>query len=183
METTKTRTYTLEEFMRLPTDEPWELWEGELRKVPGAGGEASELAGEIYALVRQFVKPRSLGMLTPADGTYILSHNPLTIVVPDVAFVSWERLPGRVRPQGYIPVPPDLAIEVRSPSDRAGEIEEKLDRYRRAGVPLIWWVNPTRRTVSVYRNGALVAELREGDVLDGEDILPGFTLPVADIFA
>jgi Uma2 family endonuclease len=182
MATTQTRTYTLEEFMALPTDEPWELWDGELRKVPGAGGKASGIAGRILVLISHFVWPRNLGLVTTADGTYILSHDPLTVVVPDVGFVTWDRLPGRVAPDGYIPVPPDLAIEVRSPSDRAGEIEDKLARYRRAGVPLIWWVDPKRRMVSVYRNGALAAELAEVDTLDGEDILPGFTLTVSEIF-
>ena len=103
--------------------------------------------------------------------------------MPDVAFVRWDRLPGRTRPKKYIPVPPDLALEVRSPSDEPGEIVKKLELYRRAGVPLVWWVNPATRTVDVYRNGQLVATLGEGDVLDGEDILPGFRLPVDEIFA
>jgi Uma2 family endonuclease len=74
----------------MPTDQPWELWEGELRKVPGAGGEASDIAGEILVHLRRFVKPRRLGLATGADGTYILTSDPLTIVVPDVAFVRWE---------------------------------------------------------------------------------------------
>jgi Uma2 family endonuclease len=80
-------------------------------------------------------------------------------------------------------VTPDLAIEVRSPSDRPDQIAKKLERYRRAGVPLVWWVDPERRTVAVYRHGQLVAEMHEEDELDGEAILPGFRLPVAEIFA
>lgn len=104
-------------------------------------------------------------------------------MVPDVAFVSWERLPGRVRPRGFSPVPPDLAIEIRSPTDRPGEIAKKLDLYRQAGVALVWWVDPARRTVSVYRNGQLAGEFGEGDDLDGEGGLPGFRLPVSDVFA
>jgi Uma2 family endonuclease len=103
--------------------------------------------------------------------------------VPDVAFVSWDRLPGRVRPDEYIPVPPDLAVEVIAPSDEPGDIAKKQDLYRRAGVPLVWWVHPRHRTVAVYRDGQLVAELGEGDELDGEPVLPGFRLAVAEIFA
>jgi Uma2 family endonuclease len=178
-----TRLYTAEDLRRMPTDEPWEVWEGELRKVPGAGGVASELAGGIFALIVPFVRSGKLGMLTGADGTYILGRNPQTIVVPDVAFVRWARLPGGTRPEGYVPVPPDLAVEVRSPSDEPGEIAKKLELYRSAGVPLVWWVDPKRRTVAVHRQGRLVAELDEGDELDGEDVLPGFRLPVAAIFA
>ncbi|MEA2514875.1 MAG: hypothetical protein QOJ59_4364 [Thermomicrobiales bacterium] len=179
---TTTKLYTIDDLMAIPTDEPWELWEGELRKVPGAGGEASDIAGEILVRVRHHVKPREIGLAIGADGTYILHHDPPTVVVPDVAFVSWEQLPGRVRPDGYIPVPPDLAVEVRSPTDRPGDIAAKLARYRRADVPLIWWVDPKRRMVTVYRHGELTAELGEGETLDGEDVLPGFTLPVSAIF-
>ena len=180
---TTTTLLTAEDLWRMPTDEPWELWEGELRKVPGAGGEASELAGEIFALVRPFVRAGKLGMLTTADGTYILSRAPETVVVPDVAFVRWDRLPGRTRPDRYIPVAPDLAVEVISPSDGPGDIAKKMARYARAGVPLVWWVHPKRRTVTVYRDGQRIAELGEGDELDGGDVLPGFRLPVAEIFA
>ncbi|HEY7031643.1 MAG TPA: Uma2 family endonuclease [Thermomicrobiales bacterium] len=179
---TTTRLYSIDDLMAMPTDQPWELWEGELQKVPGAGGEASDIAGEILVHIRLHVKPRKLGIATGADGTYILAHDPPTVVVPDVAFVRWERLPGRVRPDGYIPVAPDLAVEVRSPTDRSGDINAKLERYRHAGVPLVWWVDPKRRAVRVYRHGELAAELGDGDVLDGEDILPGFTLPVSEIF-
>jgi Uma2 family endonuclease len=179
---TTTRLYTIDDLMAMPTDEPWELWAGELQKVGGAGGEASDIASEILIRVRPFVKARNLGMAIGADGTYVLSHDAPTVVVPDMAFVRWDRLPGRVRPKGYIPVPPDLAVEVRSPNDRPGAIDAKLALYRAAGVPLIWWVDPSRRKVRVYRHGELAVELSDGDVLDGEGILPGFTLPVSEIF-
>ena len=166
----------------MPTDEPWELWEGELRKVPGAGGAASGLAGIIFALMLPFVRSRKLGMLTTADGTYILLRDPQTLAVPDVAFLNWGRLPDRAWPAGYVPVPPDLAIEVLSPSDDPTVVAKKRELYRRAGVPLVWWVDPVRQTVAVFRCGQFVAELGENEVLDGEEVLPGFRLPVADIF-
>jgi Uma2 family endonuclease len=175
--------YTAEELRRMSTDQPWELWEGELRKVPGAGGRASNLAGVIFALLLPAVRSGRRGLLTTADGTYIMRRNPQTIVVPDVAFVRWARLPDSIVPDGYIPVPPDLAIEVVSPSDEPGDILKKQALYRRAGVPLVWWVYPGSRTVVVFRDGRKVAELGEGDELDGEQILPGFRLPVAEIFS
>jgi Uma2 family endonuclease len=181
--TATTKFLTAEDLAKMPTDEPWELWEGELQQVPGAGGEESGIAGEIFALIHPFVRSHSLGLLTPADGTYIILHDPQTIVVPDVAFVSWDRLPERTRPKGYIPVPPDLAVEVISPRDEPGKIAQKRELYRRAGVTLVWWVDPERRVVAVYRDGRLVAELDERGVLDGQDVLPGFRLRVADVFA
>ena len=181
--TATTRLLTAEDLWDMESDEPWELWEGELREVPGAGGEASSLAHWIGVSISLFVRPRRLGMVTGADGTYILARDPDTVLVPDVAFVRWEHLPGGVRPQCYIPVPPDLVVEVRSPWDKPGDIAKKLALYGRAGVPLVWWVHPARRIVAVYRDGQLKAELGEGDELDGGDVLPGFRLPVAEIFA
>src|SRR5688500_7028700 len=80
-----TKLYTAEDLRRKPTDEPWELWEGELRKSPGAGGVASEIAGVIFALILPFVRSGRFGMLTTADGTYVLGRDPETVVVPDVA--------------------------------------------------------------------------------------------------
>ena len=180
---TTVKLYTGEELAAMPGDEPWELWEGVLRKVPGAGVEASEVAGDIVALIRPFVRATKLGVLTTADGTYVLARDPDTVVVPDVAFVRWERLPDRQRPKGFCPVPPDLAVEVVSPSDTPRDVAAKMEHYRRAGVPLVWWIYPERRAVVVFRAGQQVAELHEGDELDGGEILPGFRLPVAEIFA
>ena len=178
-----TKVYSAGELARMPGDEPWELWEGELREVPGAGGIASGLASWIAALLWHFVGPRQLGLVTGADGTYIILRDPDTVLVPDVAFVRRDRLPGRIAPDAYIPVPPDLAIEVRSPSDEPGEIAKKLNLYQRAGVPLVWWVESDRRTVVVHRLGEPAVEVGEADELDGGDVLPGFRLPVAGMFS
>jgi Uma2 family endonuclease len=103
-------------------------------------------------------------------------------VIPDVAFLKWERLPGGEVPEWNFEGHPDLAVEVRSPTDPDLNVGEKVRLYREAGVPLLWWVYPDERAVEVYRLGVLVATLYEGDVLDGEDVLPGFALPVSEIF-
>jgi Uma2 family endonuclease len=175
-----TKLFTAEELAAMPTDEPWELWEGELRKVPGAA--ASALAGWIGVLITLWVKPRDLGLVMFADGTFVLRRDPDVVGVPDVAFTKWENVPGRRPPSSYFYGSPDMAVEVKSPSDRRREIDEKLGHYRNAGVPLVWWVFPEERHIEVYRFGALAATLHEGDVLDGEDVLPGFALPVSEIF-
>jgi Uma2 family endonuclease len=179
---TTTKLYTAEELAAMRTDEPWELWEGELRKVPGAGSAASTLAGWIGILISRFVEPGDLGLITFADGSFIFRRNPDVVIVPDVAFTKWENVPNEEAPISFFPGHPDLGVEVKSPSDRRRDIEEKMERYRDAGVPLVWWVLPEDRAVEVYRDGQLVATLHEGDVLDGGDVLPGFTLPVAEIF-
>lgn len=174
---------TADDLWEMPGDEPWEIWGGELRGVGGAGGRASNLAGEIFSLIRPFVRAGKLGLLTGADGAYIVARDPDTVLVPDVGFVRWNHLPNRRAPERFIPVAPDLAVEVGSPSDTPRDVAAKMALYRRAGVPLVWWVYPDRRTVTVYRDGEDLGAFGEGDDLDGGEVLPGFRLAVAEIFA
>jgi Uma2 family endonuclease len=178
-----TKIYTAEDLFLLPPDAPYELVRGELVEVPPAGGKASAIAIWLGSMLLLFVRPRDLGIVTGEGGGYKLELDPDTVAAPDVGFVRWEKLPDRSVPDGHIPVPPDLAVEVKSPFDRPGRVAAKLKIWTDAGVPLIWWVYADRRTVHVHRLGQPVQELGEGDILDGEDILPGFRLPVADIFS
>ncbi len=180
---TRIRPYTAEDLWEMPGDETREIWEGELRTVPSAGEAASALAVWIAVLITAYVRPRRLGVVTGADGTYILAREPDTVLVPDVAFTRRERLPADRAREKYVPVPPDLVVEVVSPSDRPGQIAAKTELYRKAGVPLVWWVREANRTVTVYRGGHLAGEFGEGDELDGGEVLPGFRLAVAEISA
>jgi Uma2 family endonuclease len=179
------RKYTIEDLWRLPADAPYELWRGELIEVPAAGQDASAVAVWFIVRLALFVEAHGLGVVTGPDGGFILFHGNGndTVVVPDVGFVRWERLPGRKRARKHCPVPPDFAIEVQSPSDEPGKMRAKVDLYMAAGVPLLWWVDVQKQVVRVHRPGKPVVVLREGDVLDGEDVLPGFRLAVADVFA
>jgi Uma2 family endonuclease len=154
-----------------------------LRKVPGAGMVASVLGGWIGMQIRLFDWHWDLDLVTGADGAFVFRRGPDTVVIPDIAFIKWERVPGGGVPEWYFEGHPDLAVEVRSPTDPDLNVREKVRLYREAGVPLLWWVYPDERAVEVYRFGGLVATLREGDVLDGEDVLPGFTMPVSEIFS
>lgn len=179
-----TRLYTAEDLLDLKgTAFDYELIRGELREVSPAGVDASMTAGVIYVALFPFVTSRKLGYLTTSDGGFYLSHNPDTLVAPDVGFIRHERVPADFTRVGFCPVPPDLAVEVVSPSNRPGEVAEKVDLYLEAGVSLVWSVDPRRRTVTVYRAGRAPRRLSMGDELDGEEILPGFRLPVANIFS
>jgi Uma2 family endonuclease len=104
--------------------------------------------------------------------------------LPDVGFVSWDRLPGRRVPDEPIPnVVPDLAVEVLSPSNTAREMSRKRGEYFRAGVRLVWEIDPRTRTARVYTSETVFTDLTAGDELDGDPVLPGFRLPLAVLFA
>jgi Uma2 family endonuclease len=104
--------------------------------------------------------------------------------IPDVAFTSWDRLPGRRRPGSPVPLlAPDLAVEVLSRSNTPGEMALKRQDYFTAGVRLVWEIDPEARTVVVYTSPTHAVTLGLADTLDGGLVLPGFTLPVQELFA
>jgi Uma2 family endonuclease len=120
--------------------------------------------------------------VTGAETGFRIARDPDTVRAPDVAFVCAQRLPSR-RPRGYFEGPPDLAVEVVSPEDRASEVMAKVEDWLRAGCQEVWVVDPKTETVSLYRSRDESRILRLGGRLTSGELLPGFTLPVADIFA
>jgi Uma2 family endonuclease len=159
-----------------------ELIDGVLVEKP-MGYTESVLASYLIELLNAYVRPRNLGLVTAPDGTVRLWAG--RVRIPDVAFFSWERMPGRRRPREPIPtLAPDLAIEVLSLSNTAAEMRLKRDDYFAAGVRLVWEIDPEPRSVQVYTRPAAGDRVLTGaDLLDGGAVLPGFTLAVADLFA
>jgi Uma2 family endonuclease len=146
------------------------------------GFRESRLAAFLIMLLGPFVIPRNLGIVTGADGTVELIAD--LVRIPDVAFTNWDRIPGRRMPKEPIPrLAPNLAVEVLSRSNTSGEMAVKRQDYFAAGVELVWEVDPNARTVAVYISPSDCTTLRVGDQLDGGSVLPGFTLPLADLFA
>lgn len=148
----------------------------------GMGFRESYLTGALIEILRRFVRPRNLGLVTAPDGMMRLA--PGLVRLPDVAFVSWGRLPNRRVPREPLPdLAPDLAVEVLSASNTPAEMARKRREYFAAGVHLIWQVDPEARTVEVYTAPEKSTILSAEDVLEGGSILPGFTLPVRELFA
>ncbi|MGH7545780.1 MAG: Uma2 family endonuclease [Gemmatimonadota bacterium] len=112
-----------------------------------------------------------------------LAYDRERVRAPDVAFVSTSRLPGGKLPCGFLHGAPDLVVEILSPSDTPADVQQKVHDWLEGGARLVWWVVPDTRSVTVYRPDGSARLVREGEVLDGEDVLPGFTSPVSDIFA
>jgi Uma2 family endonuclease len=177
-----TKLMTAEELMELEDDGlKYELMRGELVTMAPAGRRSSRLGAEIVGRLLAHVKSLGLGEVYGADGGFILARNPDIVLAPDASFVRAERLHD-VGEDGYLPLAPDLAVEVISPSERAGHISAKIIEYLDAGVRLIWLVDPRRQTVTVYTPDRTAHILRGPDVLDGADVLPGFNLPLTELF-
>jgi Uma2 family endonuclease len=179
-----TRLYTAAELAAMGSDAPYELIDGELREVSPCFGESSRVGSRINGYLFQYVDPRDLGVLFGADGGFKLSlpGQRETVVSPDVAFVRRERIPRGYDFQEFFPGVPDLAVEVESLSDEPREVAEKIGRLLDAGARLVWHVRTLRRTVVVHRPRQAPVELGQREFLDGEDVIPGFRVAVADVF-
>ncbi len=160
----------------------YELVEGELVEVPGAGALHGLIAGLIYSLLRTFVVERGAGYAFGDGVGYIIRRDPDVVRIPDASFVSRGRIPAGGVPRGFWPFAPDLAVEIVSPGDTATELRAKVREYLDAGARLVWVVWPDERAVTVYGPAGEVRELGPGDELDGGDVLPGFRVPVAELF-
>ena len=131
----------------------------------------------------QHVQTNGLGQVYAAETGFKLASNPDTVRAPDAAFIRRERLDEGKSVEGYWPGAPDLAVEVISPDDRYTEVEEKVFDWLDAGARMVIVINPRKHSVSVYRSRSDIAVLTESDSLDGGDVVPGWRVPVKDLFA
>lgn len=180
--TTDQALMTLEEYAAL--DEPDERYVSELVRgvvvrEPRPGGRHGSVQIRIGALLDAWA--RKTGASVTAESGYILSEEPATLRGPDVAVVVEPRST-EDEPGGWVRGAPDVAVEVLSPSDTSTAMQEKTLEYFAAAAELVWIVDPKSRTVTVHRADGSAHLLREGDTLDGEDVLEGFSVPVRRIF-
>ena len=160
----------------------YDLVKGELRKMSPAGSKHGVIIVNLTVPLAQHVKERRLGLVFGAETGFRLGSNPDTVLAPDIGFVRQERVPLEGCPKTFWPGPPDLAVEVVSPSDTVSEVEEKVQEYLQGGTRMVWVVNPKLQTVTVYCSLRDIRILTAKDTLDGLDIVPGFSLSVATIF-
>jgi Uma2 family endonuclease len=158
-----------------------ELLRGELIMMSPTGSEHGYLVVNVTAPLATFVKKNSLGKVFGAETGFQIGLNPDTVRAPDVAFVRSERI-GVKLGKGFFQGAPDLAVEVVSPSDRAGDLLAKVQDWLDAGCRAVWVVDPGTRTVSIHRGDQPAVTLGEADLLDGGEIVPGFSLPIAEVF-
>lgn len=183
MSTSAQHLLTAEEFAALPlAGLRSELVEGELRTALPTFEDHGEITMRLSVILGRHVLGQRLGKLYAAETGFLIARNPDTVRAPDIAFIQQARLPGTRSAPRWVPIVPDLVVEVTSANDRPAEIDAKVAMWLAAGVGLVWVVNPQMRTVGIHRPGAPSTMLAEADTLDGGDVVPGFTTPVAEIF-
>lgn len=158
-----------------------ELVRGELRQMAPAGFEHGVVIGNLTEALAREVRTRRLGVVSGAETGFKIASDPDTVRAPDIGFVRQERVRGG-RPRGYFPGAPDLAVEVVSPGDSAQEVRDKVTDWLGAGAQAVWVVYPARQTVEVHEADGTRHTLGLTDQLTGGSVLPGFILPVAQIF-
>ena len=176
---------TVEELWALP-EKPgvrYELVAGELVEAPAAGARQGLIAALVYDLIRAFVREHDLGLVFPDGVGYILDRDPDLLRIPDVSFIAWARVPEDGIPEGFWLGAPDLAVEIVSPHDRANDVHDKVREYLEAGAQLVWVLWPKRRSVTTHTRDGVTREFNPDDELLGGDVLPGFRVRVAELFA
>ena len=183
MATAKNKLLTAEDLLRLSSQGvKGELIDGVLRETVSVGEEHGHIAGIFITYLNMHIRPQRLGRAGGTDVGVLVARNPDSVREPDVYFVSAERLPIETRVQGYLEVVPELVVEIVSPSDTAQDVSEKIAMWLEFGVLMALEVRPATRSILVHRPGQPPITLTGDDALDGGDILPGFSLPLSEIF-
>lgn len=178
------RVTTAAELLKLPGDgQRYDLIRGELYCMSPAGARHGRVSAKVAQRLLNHVEPRKLGLVFGAETGFILARDPDVVLAPDVAFVRADRLPPDDQQDGFLALAPDLVVEIVSPSDRWNYVMDKVQEYLRAGVRLLWVIDPRRKSVVVFGPEGSGRTLGEGDSVDGGDVLLGLSLPVADVFA
>ena len=167
---------TLEEFLESDL-EGYEYVKGELISVPPTSLEHGKISVNLILPLGLYVRENRLGEVYVPDTGFKVGER---VLMPDIAFISTEQIPDDLSKAS--PVPPDLAIEVVSPTDVSRQIEEKVFAYLEAGTQLVWVLKPVSKTVTVYRSETDITLLTRNDTLTGEDVVEGFSCQVAELF-
>jgi Uma2 family endonuclease len=180
---TEKKVWTDEEFMALPQDgHRYEIVNGELIDMENSGALHGYVCSLLLAALASYVLLKKLGVILDSSTAFKMKNGNKRS--PDISFFAKERLQGMTElPSGFLDGAPDLAVEVLSPGNTVEEIHDKLVEYFENGTRLAWIIHPSEHYVLVYRSAQEPDRLLKSvDSLDGEEVIPGFTLPVADLF-
>jgi len=179
---TTTHLMTAEELIRLPRGQyRYELVKGELLTMSPSDAQHGAVTVYLSAPLATFVKANKLGIVFGAETGFILERNPDTVLAPDISFIRKDRI--KTISSGYLEIPPDLAVEVISPSESKLKVEKKTAQWLEFGAEAVWLVYPKTRTVEVRNSSGRKMLLTEREELTGRNGLVGFSISVKDIFS
>lgn len=167
---------TLEDFLESDLGR-YEYVKGVLIPMPPTSGEHGEISSNVQWYLYSHVRENQLGRVYTSDTGFRVGER---VLMPDIAFVSLERLPDDRRK--IFSIPPDLAVEVVSPTDIQYRVVEKAFAYLNAGTRLVWIIEPVGKTITVYRSKTDIKVFTREDTLTGEDVVEGFSCHVAELF-
>jgi Uma2 family endonuclease len=175
------RLISAEELFQMPNLGRCELVRGVINMMSPAGSEHGRIVWNVTLLLGNFIKSHKLGTMRGAETGFIIRHDPDTVLAPDASFILTDRLPEK-DPKGYFDGPPDLAVEVLSPNDRASEVQTKIRDWLDAGCRGVWIVDPETKSVTIYKSNHDIAVLNTADMLTDAQLLPGFSASVSEFF-
>lgn len=182
MDNVEEKLYTADDLWELSRDgKSRELDGGIIVEMAPTGGLHMFIAARLIRYIGAYVDDNKLGYTSASEGGFLLSADPVIVRAPDVGFISKARLKPPI-PQKFVPLAPDLAVEVVSPGDLANQIAKKVNQFLAAGTRLVWVIYPEENIAYVYRVGKDIEVVSATGTLDGGDVLPGFKLPMQDIF-
>jgi Uma2 family endonuclease len=175
---------TADELLALPTGmgKRYELVAGELRAMSPSGWSHGRVVGKLHNRLGHFIEQSDLGMVFGAETGFRLATNPDTVRAPDFAFVAKQHIPAKLPQEAFWPGAPDLAVEVVSPNDSTGEVDDKIGAWLAAGCAAVWVIDPKPETVTIYRSHTDVRIIAGSEVLEGGSIVPGFSCRVDELF-
>ncbi len=182
MTTIADRRVTPEDLLTHPDGKCYELVDGKLVE-RNMGWKSSWVAGNLFGFLATHCKEHGLGWLATSNASYqCYPGDPGKVRRPDLSFIRLARLAPECVPEGHCRIAPDLAVEVISPGDTYYEVEQKVAEYLEAGVRSVWVIDPHNEIVRTHRPGRQVRDLARDDTLEGEDVVPGFAVQVAELF-
>ena len=181
---TKKNWVTAQQLLEMPDDGyRYELVRGEIRKMAPSFEEHGLVSANIAGSLIPYVRINGLGRVVIAETGYLLESNPDHVRAPDVSFIRQERVSPPGQGRSFVQGAPDLAIEVLSPSNRSGQMAEKVADYLAAGGGMVIVIDPEQRTATVHLPGQEPQVLGEADSVDGGEVVPGWRMPVREILA
>ena len=175
---------TAADLLALPDDgQRYELIDGEVRVMSPAGNKYGEIAATLLCLIDPHIRENHLGAVYAAETGFLIQQDPDTVRAPDVAFIAQARIDEVGPVEGYWPGAPDIVAEVVSPNDRFTDIEQKALHWLKAGSKVVWVVDPLQTHVTEYRGVSDIRVLGSDEMLSAPQIIPGWEVKIAELFA